>query len=104
VWTGREAIAWGGVGPSRGVVRGSEFPAPGTVLNDGARYRPYWLAVASPTPAQSLADELVYVAQPGQRYRVGLIEEGWALVQQEGASASQQVWIALDDRVAIGTP
>jgi hypothetical protein len=49
--------------------------------------------------ARSLTDEPAFVAQPGEEYRVGLIEEGWALVERLGDVPSLQCWIASDQRV-----
>lgn len=55
--------------------------------------------VFAPTPAYSLLDEVLWIAAPGEWYRLLTQEGGWALAVWEGDSPEWVVWIELDDRV-----
>jgi hypothetical protein len=60
-----------------------------------------WLVVFAPTAAYSLTDEVLWIAAPGEWYRVFLQEGGWALALWEGDSPEWAVWVQLDDRVML---
>src|SRR5581483_8241053 len=74
VWTGTEMLIWPG-GGSEGI---------------GGAYRPYWLAVRSPTQAYGVDDSPLFVAQPGELYRVIQFQDDWALVQADGDPPSSR--------------
>jgi len=86
VWTGREMLIWPG---GDGI---------------GGAYRPYWLTVRSPTQAYGVDDSPLFVAQPGELYRVVQFQDDWALVQADGDPPSLEEWVAVDDRVELSTP
>jgi hypothetical protein len=60
-----------------------------------------WMLVFAPTPAYSLTDEVLWVAAPGEWYRVLIREGDWALALWEGDSPEWPVWIQLDERIAL---
>ena len=45
--------------------------------------------------------DLLWVAEPGERYKVRQQEDGWALVIWEHDPPELQEWIQIDNRVAI---
>jgi hypothetical protein len=104
VWTGREAIFWGGIGVSPGRSGVTNFSLPGTVLAGGARYRPLWLRVEQPSPVRSLSDEPWFTAQAEEQYRVVWVEDGWVLAQGEHDSPDWLGWLAVDDRIEVLVP
>jgi hypothetical protein len=60
-----------------------------------------WLQVLAPTPAYSVTDDLLWVAQPGEFYYVLQQEGGWALAVYETDPPSFSVWIQVDSRVTV---
>jgi N-acetylneuraminic acid mutarotase len=82
IWTGAEMLLVG------------RFEHPG-------RYRPYWLEIMQPTQVYGIADEPLWTARPGERYRVVDIEGDWSLVVWEGDPPSWSVWIRLTSGVAL---
>jgi N-acetylneuraminic acid mutarotase len=92
VWAGSQMLVWGGCCDTAGG-RG-----------DGAGYTPRWLVVLAATPVYSVSDEPLWIAQPGERYRVVEIESDWALAVADGDSPAWSVWIQVDDRVALAGP
>jgi hypothetical protein len=58
-----------------------------------------WLEVLEETSAITQDDEVAWDAQPGEWYRVVLVEDGWALGYADGESSDVLVWIKLDERV-----
>ncbi len=57
-----------------------------------------WLIILDPTEAFSLSGEVLWVAQPGERYRVLGTDGDWVLAVWESEGA-QAVWFRLDPRV-----
>jgi hypothetical protein len=92
VWTGGQMLVWGGCCDTAGG------------HNDGAAYTPRWLVVLAATPVYSISDEPLWIAQPGERYRVVEIESDWALAVAEGDSPDWSVWIHVDERVTLTGP
>ncbi len=60
-----------------------------------------WLSILEPTPVYSDAGEVLWVAEPGEWYRVLSQDAGWALVVWENDPAELAVWIELDGRVQL---
>jgi photosystem II stability/assembly factor-like uncharacterized protein len=58
-----------------------------------------WLRVASPTQVYSVTDDPLWIAQPGESYRIRREEAGWALAVREDSGPEWSVWIPLDARV-----
>jgi photosystem II stability/assembly factor-like uncharacterized protein len=58
-----------------------------------------WLRVVSPTQVFSVTDDPLWIAQPGESYRVRREEAGWALAVREDSGPEWSVWIPLDARV-----
>jgi plastocyanin len=75
-------------------------PAP-TVVPASPLPPELWLQVVFPTPAWSLNDELLWVAAPGEWYRIYAAEGGWSLSVWEFDVPSNVVWIELDGRVEV---
>lgn len=60
-----------------------------------------WLAVLEATPAYSITDDVLWIASPGEWYRVLDQVDGWALSVWEFDPPSLTVWIELDGRVEV---
>lgn len=60
-----------------------------------------WLSVLEPTPAYSMTDDVLWIASPGEWYRVLDQDAGWALAVWEFDPPSLTVWIELDGRVEV---
>jgi hypothetical protein len=58
-----------------------------------------WLMVLSPAQAYSVEMDLLWMAQPGDRYRVCLIEDGYALAIWDYDPNQWPVWIRMDDQL-----
>lgn len=97
-WTGSEMILWGGWTFDQ---NGERY------FGDGARYTSppqSWLVAHNPTQAYSITDDALWVAQPGEWYRLIKEEGGWALAVWEFDDPYWAIWIRLDERVALTTP
>lgn len=62
-----------------------------------------WLVIFAPTPAYSVADDLLWIAEPGEWYRVVDSESGWALAVWEQDPPEWTAWIEIDGRVQLTT-
>jgi hypothetical protein len=91
VWSGTDMIVWGCL-----AVRERSR------LNDGARYAPLWLIPSAPVQVYSITDDPLWIAQPGERYRVVRREDSWALAIWEGDGPRWSVWIPVDGEVDVG--
>lgn len=60
-----------------------------------------WLAVSSPTQTYSMAMAPLWVAAPGEWYRVIQPVDGWVLVVWEFDPPEYSVWIQIDERVRL---
>jgi hypothetical protein len=94
VWTGTEMILWDA--RETGGSRGSSVATP-----EGARYTPFWIETRAPTEIYSLTDELLRIAEPGERYRLTNRAAGFGLVVRVGDRVEQSVWVRLDERIAM---
>ncbi len=76
-------------------------PAP-TLVPAPPRVPELWFQVLEPTPAYSSTDEVLWIAAPGEWYRVLDQDAGWALALWEFDPPDALVWIELDGRVELG--
>jgi hypothetical protein len=60
-----------------------------------------WAAIVAPTPAYSSTDDVLWIADTGERYWVLLEESGWMLASWEFDPPEIAVWIELDHRVQL---
>lgn len=60
-----------------------------------------WLSVLEATPAYSMTDDVLWIASPGEWYRVLDQDAGWALAVWELDPPNLTVWIELDGRVEV---
>jgi len=60
-----------------------------------------WLAVLEATPAYSMTDDVLWIASPGEWYRVLDQDAGWALAVWEFDPPDLTVWMELDGRVEV---
>jgi photosystem II stability/assembly factor-like uncharacterized protein len=58
-----------------------------------------WLRVESPTQVYSVTDDPLWIAQPGESYRIRRREGDWVLAVREDSGPYWSVWISLDARV-----
>jgi hypothetical protein len=102
VWTGHEFIAVGGY-IGFGITR-YEGPllAKRYIPTDLAPSMPRperWLVVMAPATAFGMMGDPQWIAQPGERYRVRRVKDGWVLALGEQDYPESSVWVQLDDRV-----
>lgn len=100
VWTGEEFIYWGGRNSTGFQGTGARYrpePAPTPVpVRPVSR-----LTVLGQTPVYSVGGDPLWIAQPGERYRVRWEEDGWLFVLREGDLPEWSVWIGADDKVEV---
>ena len=60
-----------------------------------------WLSIVEATPVYSDAGDVLWVAEPGEWYRVISQDAGWALAVRENDPAELAVWIEVDGRVQV---
>jgi len=60
-----------------------------------------WLSIVEATPVYSDAGDVLWVAEPGEWYRVLSQDAGWALAVWENDPPELAVWIELDARVQL---
>jgi hypothetical protein len=80
-------------------------PTPESVVKDDASLAEVtqWLYVLAETPALGPDDEVAWLAEPDEWYRVVAIEGGWVLAAREGDGPDALVWLQIDDRIALIT-
>jgi len=62
-----------------------------------------WLQVLAPTQTYSTTDDPLWIAQPGEWYKVVDQDAGWALAVYETDPPDYVVWIPIDQRVQLTT-
>jgi hypothetical protein len=60
-----------------------------------------WAQILAPTEAYTPTDQLAWIAQPGEWYRVLTQEGNWVLAHWEGDPPTNAVWIQVDGRVQL---
>jgi plastocyanin len=75
-------------------------PAP-TPVTPAPRAPELWLSVLEATPAYSMTDDILWIASPGEWYRILDQDAGWALTVWEFDPPDLTVWIELDGRVEV---
>ena len=70
--------------------------APTSTPPPSAPIKEDWLLILAPTEVYSLDMELLWMAQPGDRYRLLLVEDGYALAIWEPDANQWATWLEMD--------
>jgi hypothetical protein len=96
VWEGDapEAVSWISLDGRVQIIGADDGAA---ALSVGAQ----WLVVLVPTQVFSNNNEPLWVAQPGEWYRLLDQQTGWALAAWESDPPDMAVWVQLDENVGL---